>query len=170
MEGPSALPIYTQLVQTGCLALLLATGLAALAYPIAYLRRVRQLVIGPSTHAARRWVARPLHAMINATLVRHTVRRAVFHFISETLLRVQRYRIYLVLYGGVGLSVVTAAILRLPVVHQQIRAEVSSDGIRAAVGIMAFWTIAGLRMAFVSPGIHTITPIGGFQMRATTLI
>jgi hypothetical protein len=152
MEGPSALPIYTQLAQTGCVALLLATGLAALAYPIAYLRRVRQLVIGPGTHAARSWIAQSLHAVINATLVRRTVRRAVFHFISETLLRVQRYRIYLVLYGGVGLSVVTAVILRLAVVDKQIRVEVSSDGIRAAVGIVAFWTNAGLRMAFVSPG------------------
>ena len=28
----------------------------------------------------------------------------------------------------------------------------SDDGIRAAIGIAAFWTIAGLRMAFVSPG------------------
>jgi hypothetical protein len=152
MEGPSALPIYTQLAQTGCLALLLATGLAMLTYPIAYLRRVRQLVIGPGTHAARSWVARPLHAVINATLARRTVRRAVFYFISGTLLRVQRYRIYLVLCGGVGVSVVTASILRLAVVHDQIRAEVSSDGIRAAVGILVLWTIAGLRMAFVSPG------------------
>lgn len=152
MEGPSALPIYAQLAQTGCLALLLATGLAVLAYPIAYLRRVRQLVIGPVTHAGRSWIARSLHAVINATLVRHTVRRGVFHFISETLLRVQRYRIYLVLCGGIGLSVVTASILRLTVVHNQIRAEVSSDGVRAAIGIAVFWTIAGLRMAVVSPG------------------
>lgn len=152
MEGPSALPIYTQLAQTGCLALLLATGLAALTYPFAYLRRVRQLAIGTGTHAARGWMAPPLHAVINATLARRPVRRAVFHFISETLLRVPRYRIYLILCGGVGLSVVTATILRLAVVQNQIRAEVSSDGIRAAVGIMAFWTIAGLRMAFVSSG------------------
>jgi hypothetical protein len=152
MEGPSALPIYTQLAQTGCLALLLATGVAALAYPIAYLRRVRQLSIGTGAHATRSWMAPPLHAAINATLVQRPVQRAVFHFISETLLRVQRYRIYLVLCGGVGLSVVTATILRLAVVQNHIRAEVSSDGIRAAVGIMAFWTVAGLRMAFVSPG------------------
>jgi hypothetical protein len=152
MEGPSALPIYTQLAQTGCAALLLTTGLAALAYPIAYLRRVRQLVIGPGTHSRRNWVAQPLHVVINVALVRAPVRRAVFHYISQTLLRVQRYRIYLVLYGGVGLSVVAAAILRLTVVHQQIRVEVSSDGIRSAVGMVAFWTIAGLRMAFVSPG------------------
>jgi hypothetical protein len=152
MEGPSALPIYTQLAQTGCLALLLATGVAALAYPFAYLRRVRQLSIGTGTHAARSWIARPLHAAIHATLARRPVGRAVFHFISETLLRLPRYRIYLVLCGGVGLSVVTATILRVAVVQNRIRAEVSADGIRAAVGIMAFWTIAGLRMAFVSPG------------------
>lgn len=152
MEGPSALPIYTQLAETGCTVLLLTTGLTVIAYPIAYLRRVRQLIVGPGTHATRGWIERPLHAAINATLVRQAVRRAVFHFISGTLLRVQRYRIYLVLCGGVGLSVVTASILRLTVVHSQIRAEVSSDGIRAAIGITVFWTIAGLRMAFVSPG------------------
>jgi hypothetical protein len=152
MEGPSALPIYTQLAQTGCVALLLATGLAALTYPVAYLRRVRQLAVGTGTHGAQSLIARPLHAVVHAILARRTVRRAVFHFISETLLRVQRYRIYLVLCGGVGLSVVTATILRLAVVHNQIPMEVSSDGIRVAVGIMAFWTIAGLQMAFVSPG------------------
>jgi hypothetical protein len=68
------------------------------------------------------------------------------------VLRVQRYRICLVLYGGVGLSVVAAAILRLSVAHQQVRMDISAGGIRAAAGIVAFWTIAGLRMAFVSPG------------------
>jgi hypothetical protein len=80
------------------------------------------------------------------------VRRAVFHFISQTLLRVQRYRIYLVLYGGVGLSVIVASVLRLTVAHGQVRIAVSADGVRAAIAIVAFWTIAGLRMAFVSPG------------------
>lgn len=152
MEGPSAMPIFTKLAQIGCVALLATAGLAALAYPIAYLRRVRQLVEGPGTHATRNWAALPLSKLLHATWVRSPVRRAIFHFISQTLLRVQRYRIYLVLYGGVGLSVVAATILRLAVVHQQIRVEISSDGIRAAIGVVAFWTIAGLRVAFVSPG------------------
>jgi hypothetical protein len=80
------------------------------------------------------------------------VRRAVFHFISQPLLRVQRYRVYLVLYGGVGLSVIVASVLRLTVDHGQVRIAVSADGVRAAVAIAAFWTIAGLRRAFVSPG------------------
>jgi hypothetical protein len=52
----------------------------------------------------------------------------------------------------VGLSVVVASVLRLAVAHNQVRVEISADGIRAAIAIVAFWTIAGLRMAFVSPG------------------
>jgi hypothetical protein len=152
LEGPSALPIYGRLAQTGCSALLLTVAVAMLAYPLAYLRRVRQLVVGPGTHDTRSWVARPIDGLLHATLLRAPVRRAVFHFISQTLLRVQRYRIYLVLYGGVGLSVVVASVLRLTVARGQVRVAISPDGIRAAIAIVAFWTIAGLRMAFVSPG------------------
>jgi hypothetical protein len=152
LEGPSALPIYALLAQTGGVALILVAGLAILAYPFAYLRRERQLVEGPSARSTRNRLGQPIVRLIQGTLVKPPVRRAVFRFISQTLLRVQRYRIYLVLYGGVGVSVVAASILRLSVVHQQVSMQISSDGIRAATGIMAFWMISGLRMAFVSSG------------------
>src|ERR1017187_5351359 len=152
MEGPSALPIYARLAQTGCIALLVTTLVAMLAYPLAYLRRVRQLVVGPGTHDTRIWAAVPFLLMLSATLVRHPVRRAVFHFISQSLFRVPRYRIYLVLYGGVGLSVVVASILRLTVKDGNVRIGISPDGVLAAIGIVSFWMIVGLRMAFVSPG------------------
>jgi len=152
LEGPAAPPIYSDLAQTGCIALLATIALAILSYPIAYLRRVRQLVVGPGTHDTRSWVARPLRAPLHATLLQLPVRRAVFHFISQTLLRVQRYRIYLVLYGGVGLSVVVASVLRLTVARGQVHIEIAADGVRAAIATVAFWTIVGLRMALVSPG------------------
>jgi hypothetical protein len=152
LEGPSALPIYSSLAQAGCEALLITVAVAMLAYPLAYLRRVRQLVVGSGARDTRNWFAQPSHLLLHATLIRNPVCRAVFHFISQTLFRVQRYRIYLVLYGGVGLSVVVATILRFEVVHNHVRMAISADGMRAAVGIVAFWTIAGLRMAFVSPG------------------
>jgi hypothetical protein len=152
LEGPSVLPIYIALTRTGCVALLVTGALAMLAYPFAYLRRVRRLVEGPGTRDTRNWAARPLDKLLDVTVLRLGARRAVFHFISQTLLRVQRYRIYLVLYGGVGVSVVVATILRFTVVHDQVQMEVSGDGVRAATAIVTFWTIAGLRMAFVSPG------------------
>lgn len=152
LEGPTALPIFSQLAQIGLVALLVTLSLAVLTYPIAYLRRVRRLIEGPGSLDTRAWAAKPFDKLLHATLIRPPVRRAVFHFISQTVMRVQRYRIYLVLYGGVGLSIVIATVLRLGVVHRQIRVEISPDGMRAAIGIVAFWTIAGLRMAFVSPG------------------
>jgi len=123
-----------------------------LVYPLAYLRRVRQLIVGPGTHDTRSWVALPVRGLLHATLLRLPISRAVYHFISQTLLRVPRYRIYLVLYGGVGLSLVVASVVRLIAANGQVRIEVSADGIRASIAIVAFWTIAGLRMAFVSPG------------------
>jgi hypothetical protein len=152
LEGPSALPIYGRLAQTGFAALLITAALAVLAYPVSYARRVRQLVEGAGTRDTRNWLARPLHGLLHATLVRSPIRRAVYHFISQTLWRVPRYRIYLVLYGGVGLSVLAATILRLTVANGRVQVGTSVDGIRAAIGIVAFWIIAGLRMTFVSPG------------------
>jgi len=152
LEGPSALPVYTKLAQTGCAALLSTLLLAMLAYPIAYLRRVRELVVGPGAGDTRIHGARPLHGLLHVTLLRPPVCRGVFHFIGQTLFRVQRYRIYLVLYGGVGLATVIATILRLTVVRARVNIGVSADGICAAIAIVAFWIVAGLRMAFASPG------------------
>jgi hypothetical protein len=154
-DGASALPIYTTLARLGGVATLGVVVLATIAYPMAYLRRARALVEGAAARSTRSPMTRPLNRLLDQTVVRPPVRRAVFHFISQTILRVPRYRIYLVLYGGVGLSVVVATILRFTTLHNQVRAEISADGIRAAIGIVAFWVIAGLRTAFVSSGNQT---------------
>jgi hypothetical protein len=154
IEGPRALRIYLTLARTGYLAILFVSLFAILTYPLAYLRKMRQLVEGPGSRRAMNPLLRPLAQVLHATIIRDPQRRSIFHFISQTTLRVPRYRIYLVLYGGVGLSVVAASILRFTANHQQISTEVSADGIRAAVSIVVFWIIAGLRMAFISSGNH----------------
>ena len=152
LEGHAGLPIYSRLATMGSSAMLIVGVLAVVTYPLAYLRRVRQLVEGPGARTTRSWFRRPLDRLLNFTVVRAPIRRAVFHFISQTVLRVPRYRIYLVLYGGVGLSLVVTAILRFALIDGSVRIVVSADGIRSALGIVAFWVIAGMRMAFVSSG------------------
>lgn len=152
LEGPAALPVFADLARKGMVAVMIAAGVALAAYPLAYARRMRALVEGAAARSMRNRVAAPLHGVLHATVVRPPVRRAVFHFIGQTLLRVPRYRIYLVLYGGVGLSVVMASVLRFSMQGEKLRVGVSADGIRAALGIAAFWVIAGLRTAFVSAG------------------
>ena len=151
-EGPTALPIYLKLAQTGFIALIVTAALAILTYPIAYLRRSRALIEGVETRHARRWMIHPVAVLLHATLLRRATVRAVFHFITQSILRVPRYRIYLVLYGGVGVAIVCATVVRMTVANDHVRIAASTDGIRAAAGIVAFWLIAGLRVAFVSPG------------------
>jgi hypothetical protein len=156
IEGPDTLPIFATLARIAFFATLAVIGIVLLTYPIAYLRRMCQVIEGPGlrTHRAL-FVSKFSHrftAILDRKLLRRPVIRAVYHFISQTLLRVPRYRIYLVLYGGVGLSVVVSTVLHLTVTGQRIAIEIPADGIRAAIAIVAFWTIAGLRMAFVSSG------------------
>ena len=152
LDGPAALPIFRELTTTGLAALLAAGVIAVFAYPLAYVRRVKHLLVGaPSRARQTRWV-RPFNSVLHAGAVRSPIGRSVFHFINQTLLRVLRYRIYLVLYGGVGLSVLVATVLRLSVTHGQLVVQASADGIRAAVGIVAFWVATGLRTAFTSSG------------------
>ena len=42
---------------------------------------------------------------------------------------------------------VVASVLRLSVKHGLVHVEISADGVRTAIAIVSFWTIAGLRMA-----------------------
>ena len=152
LDGPSSLPVMGRLADIGLGALVAVCILAVVTYPLAYLRRVKQLLEGAPPRSKRNRMVAPLNGIMHISAARQPVGRAVFHFINQTLLRVPRYRIYLVLYGGVGLSILIATVLRLNVNHGRLSAEASADGIRMAVGIVGFWVTVGLRTAFVSPG------------------
>jgi len=156
IEGSATLPIFTTLAKIGFFATLAAVSFTMLIYPIAYMRRMRQVIEGPGlrTDSGRLMGTFTLRlaTIFDCGVLRSPIRRAVYHYISQTISRVPRYRIYLVLYGGVGLSVVVSTVLHFTVVGQRIVVEIPADGIRAAIAIVAFWTIAGLRMAFVSSG------------------
>ncbi len=152
LEGSSALPMFSALARIGLAATVIAIALTVAAYPLAYLRRVRQLVEGPPARPLRIGIMIPVIHVLHGTVLRQAGLRAVFHYIGQTLARVARYRIYLVMYGGVGLSLVVSSVLRLSVVQHHVRITYSADGIRTSIGIVAFWVIAGLRTAFTSAG------------------
>lgn len=152
MEGPAAFPVYGQLARIGCLATLIVLAIVAATYPLAHLRKTRQLVEGINSQRRRNWATWIVWRVLHTTIIRTPEQRAIFHYITQTLFRVPRYRIHLVLYGGVGLSIVIASVLRFSTVNSQIHVVVSIDGLRASAGIVAFWAIAGLRIAFLSPG------------------
>ena len=161
--GDGAIPVFQKLATMGWLALAGTVLIAITAYPAAYLKRVKYLLEGATPRSSRNRGVAPLNGFLHALVVRSPIGRAVFHFINQTLLRVPRYRIYLVLYGGIGFSVLIATVLRLKATNGELRAEASADGIRMAAGMAAFWVVVGLRTAFVSSGNQR----GGWIFRFT---
>ena len=151
LAGSLSLPVFSGLAKTGCLATAIVFALTIVSYPLAYRRRMRYLVEGSEVFDTRNIAIVPIHRLLHATLLRNAVQRGIYHFISCSLLRTQRHRVYMAMYGGLGLALLLACTVLLKLSHGHPGFALSPDGLRAAVPIAAFWTIAGLRTAFLSP-------------------
>ena len=151
LGGSASVPVFSGLAKTGCLSTAAALVLSMVCYPLAYRRRMRYLVEGAGVFDTRNSATAPVNRLLHATLLRNRVQRGIYHFISYSLLRTQRHRVYLAMYGGLGLALLAACAVLLKLGHGHLSFALSPDGLRAAVPIAAFWTIAGLRTAFLSP-------------------
>jgi hypothetical protein len=151
MGGPSAPQIFHSLAWTACYALLFMIGCALVTYPLAYRRRVRQLVEGSSVSDSSTRSSVAIDGLLHATVLRLPQERAVFHFISQTILRYQRQRVMLALFGGLCVALTLAEMVVLRVSPGHIRPALLSSGIRAAIPIILFWTVAGLRSVLAAP-------------------
>lgn len=152
LDGSAAQPVFSALASCGIAATLTSIALIVTAYPMAYVRRTRQLLQGTPLRASAARLGNYIDALLHITAARTPVTRAAFHFIGQTLFRVPRYRIYLVLYGGMGIASVAATVLRLQSTGQSIAVSIDDTGLCMAIGLVAFWTIAGLRTSFASAG------------------
>ena len=161
VAGPSALPAFTQLAHTGYKATALLMVLAIITYPLAYARSTRQAVEGSIAPHTRSWLVQPGIRVLHGTLLRTPSRRAVYHFISQTLFRSQRHRLYLAMYAGVGIALACSWIIVFRVESGHIRIAVSTTGVRLAVPALAFWIVAGLCTSLLSPA----DPAGSWVFR-----
>lgn len=151
LMGPFAPVIFHELARTGCFALLAMLAATVLTYPLAYRRRVRQLIEGGRAVTTQRRTATPFQWILQATVLRLPAQRAIFHFISQTILRAQRQRVMLAMYGGLGIALTLSVVLAFRVGGGHVRPVLLPNGIRFAIPIMIFWTVAGLRSVLGSP-------------------
>jgi len=151
LDGSAAPAPFQALAHFGWFATLLCTAIAALSYPLAWLRRTRSLAEGGARRSFRNPASVPLHGLLHRTIARSPATRAVWHFITQNLLRVPRYRMVLVMAGGAGAALVLASVSRLTLAPHHLFFTFSSEGLRSVVPIVAFWTVAGLRSTFLAP-------------------
>jgi hypothetical protein len=159
--GPSALPAFTQLAHTGYQATALLMVLAIITYPLAYARSTRQAVEGFIAPNTRSRLVQPAIRLLHATLVRTPPRRAVYHFISQTLFRSQRHRLYLAMYAGIGIALACVWVVAFRGDAGHIGIAISTSGVRLAVPALAFWIVAGLCTSLLSPA----DPAGSWVFR-----
>src|ERR1700691_1246670 len=161
VAGPSAFPAFTQLAHTGYKATALLMALAIITHPLAYARRTRQAVEGSIAPNTRSLLVQPTIRLLHATLVRTPPRRAVYHFISQTLFRSQRHRLYLAMYAGIGIALASVWVVAFRGDAGHIGIAISTSGVRLAVPALAFWSVAGLCTSLLSPA----DPAGSWVFR-----
>lgn len=127
---------------------LAAVGAVFLTYPAAW-RRMRKMAVEGSSRGRRqqpRWLACLVHQV-----VRRPGKRAVFHFIGQTIARNNRYQVYLAMYCGTGLALALACAVTFRTENQSLQPALSNRGLHAIMPLLLFWVIAGLRTAFAFP-------------------
>jgi hypothetical protein len=149
--GGSAPAIFHSLARTGCSALFFMFACTLLTYPLAYRRRVRQLIEGSAASRTASRTNGPIRRLLHGTVLSHPSNRAVFHFISQTVLRSQRQRITLAMFGGLGLALTLAQMVVLRVEPGHVHPALLANGIRSAIPIMIFFTVIGLRAVLSAP-------------------
>jgi hypothetical protein len=151
LAGPATLPIFTTLARTATIALSATLASTLLTYPLAYRRRVRRLIEGSAAVANPTFTTSPTHHLLHTTIIRTPAKRATFHFIAQTVLRYQRQRVVLAMAGGLAISIALANMLILHIAPGHIHPSLVPSGIRAAVPIIVFWTVVGLRSVLAAP-------------------
>jgi hypothetical protein len=151
LHGRTTLPVLVRLAHLGWAATFAAVGVAVAAYPLAWRRRTRGLVEGTAKKMRRSRLGTPVQRLVHATLARTPTCRAIWQFIGQNLVRVPRYRMVLVMVGGMGAALVLATVMRVSTAGGRIAFVFSPEGLRAVVPMVAFWTVSGLRSTFLAP-------------------
>lgn len=133
-----------------------ALGIAAAAFAVTYFfgywrhaRRVMESV--EASGDAPGPLRRAFERFANARLLPHPLERATFHFISNTMLRSARHRLFLATVGGVAIAMTMPNVLWLGLRPGSATFVVSAEGLLIAPLILTFLCVTGLRAAFNIP-------------------
>jgi hypothetical protein len=152
LPGQPAGPVFHELAGLARLGLAISAGAFALTYLAGYARharRVMQSVEGAEGGPGRLRVA--FDAMLNRWLLPHPLERATFHFISNTILRNAKQRLFLASYGGIAVALALPAVLEIGTRPGAPILSFRSAGLLAVPLTLSFFAVSGLRAAFNFP-------------------
>jgi len=133
-------------------ALEIAGAIFAVSYLAGYRRHSRRVLESlETTGKGPGRLRRAFDRMVNRWLLPHPLERATFHFISNTILRSARHRLFLAVFGGVAVAL---AVPSLVLIGRKPGAPVlllTAAGLLPIPLTLSFFTVSGLRAAFNLP-------------------
>jgi hypothetical protein len=149
MQGGSAPAGASALATIGIYATTAALLISLITYPLAWSRQKKRAIEGTS---ARVQGSSKFSVLVHRSLPRIPEQRAIFHFISQTIARSPRYRVFLALYAGAGLAMALCSVVTLSESSDHVlRPALSTPGLHTALPMLLFWLVTGLRASFAFP-------------------
>ena len=146
-------PVLMELGRQAIYGLLVAAGIFAGTYALAYRRHARSVLDG-ADFEPRGGEAdegpRPLSRILDSRILRHPTQHACFRFIASVLMRSGRHQVFLAVYLAIGFSLGLSTLCRV----DQTAAfpfRIVDDGMLALPLILSFFVISGLRATFNIP-------------------
>jgi hypothetical protein len=152
LPGHPAAALFHPLAEHARQALVIAAAAFAITYLAGYHRHARRVMEsleggfqGPS------WLRLQLERFANRRLLPHPLERATFHFISNTILRNARQRLFLATYAGIAFAMSLPSIVLVAQRPGQPLLSFVPAGLIAIPLTLSFFTVTGLRAAFNFP-------------------
>ncbi len=152
LPGRPAGTTFHEAAMTGWHALEIAAAAFTIAYLAGYRRHARRVMESLETAGQGPGPLRlRLDAFVNRYLLPHPLERATFHFITNTVLRTARHRLFLASYTGIAFALAIPGIIRISAAPGQPFAAFSASGLLALPLTVTFFAVSGLRAAFNLP-------------------
>jgi len=154
LSGTEATTAYSRsLARMSEWSMLIAFAVVLVTYPLAWRRRRKLAMEGASQSREKRFGR--AKSLVDRIVVRTPETRAVFHFISQTILRKGRYQVYLAVYAGIGMAFCFCFAMTAGYLSGGTRElnfpSLSEEGLHTLMPLVLFWMTAGVRMVFSMP-------------------
>jgi hypothetical protein len=124
----------------------------AVTYFTGYWKHARRVMDGmESSGDAPGYVRVAFDRFVNRHLLPHPLERATFHFITNTMLRSARHRLFLATVGGIAVAMTMPMVFWLGLRPGSATFIFSASGLLPAPLILTFLCVVGLRAAFNLP-------------------
>jgi hypothetical protein len=152
LPGQPGGPVFHELAGLARQGLAISAAAFALTYLAGYrrhARRVMQSVEGTEGGPGRLRIA--FERIVNRWLLPHPLERATFHFISCTILRNAKQRLFLATYGGIAVALALPAVIRIGTQPGAPFLSFHDAGLLSVPLTLSFFAVSGLRVAFNFP-------------------